>query len=234
MEDFHPFRPPFPSGSRAWKPKRTSPAGCTPRWKAPGNRARLTVATAGFYRVFVNGAFVHYGPARCAHGFYRADELDLELRPGQNHVAIEVVNYYINSYASLKQPGFIQAELRLGGRVAAATGREGFIAFRLTERVRKMQRFSFQRAFGESYRLAPDSFGWPDRTPRQHLGAIPLVQTAPRRSFPGALPCPPSRRRLPISASPPGGWKPASSPKATARIAPWCISTTGLRQSGRL
>ena len=190
MEDFHPFQAALPVWFEGLETEKNITGGLYAPLESAGEPARLTVATAGFYRVFVNGAFVHYGPARCAHGFYRADELELELRPGQNHVAIEVVNYYINSYASLKQPGFIQAELRLGGRVAAATGREGFIAFRLTERVRKMQRFSFQRAFGESYRLAPDSFGWRTGLPGSTSAPISLVQTAPKALLPRRIALP--------------------------------------------
>ena len=133
----------------------------------PGNSADavLTVATSGFYRVFVNNAFVAYGPARCAHGHYRVDEVSLPLDDGINHIAVETVNYYINSFASLMQPGFIQMELAQNGKVVAATGGEGFDSFRLTDRVRKMQRFSYQRPMGESYRLAADVYGWRTGTP---------------------------------------------------------------------
>ena len=125
-----------------------------------GTEATLKVATSGFYRVFVNGVFVGHGPARCAHGFYRVDEVALPLSSGVNHIAVEVVNYYINSFASLMQPGFIQMELTVDGAVAAATGAEGFAVYRLTERVRKMQRFGYQRPMGESYRLPAGAFDW--------------------------------------------------------------------------
>lgn len=127
---------------------------------AEGTEATLKVATSGFYRVFVNGEFAAYGPARCAHGFFRVDEVTLPLSVGVNHVAVEVVNYYINSFASLMQPGFIQMELTINGAVVAATGAQGFTTYRLTERVRKMQRFSYQRPMGESYRLSTGAFGW--------------------------------------------------------------------------
>ncbi|MDD4107100.1 MAG: hypothetical protein PHH93_00080 [Prolixibacteraceae bacterium] len=118
------------------------------------------MATAGFYRIFVNGRFVAYGPARCAHGHYRVDEVDLPLEASCNHIAVEVVNYYINSFASLMQPGFIQAELIVDGSVYAATGVTGFETYNLTERVQKMQRYSYQRPMSESYRLHPKVYGW--------------------------------------------------------------------------
>ena len=50
---------------------------------------RLTGSSA--YTVKVGGKFVAFGPARCAHGFYRADELDLsEYINGESVVTIDV------------------------------------------------------------------------------------------------------------------------------------------------
>ena len=49
-------------------------------------RATLKVATSGFFRVFVDGAFVHYGPARAAHGFFRVDEVALTLGEGEHSI----------------------------------------------------------------------------------------------------------------------------------------------------
>ena len=121
--------------------------------------AVLRIATSGFYRVFVNGEFISYGPARCAHGFFRVDETVLPLSDGVNHIAIEVVNYYIRSYASIKQEGFVQVEIESDDDVLCASG-DGFDTYCLTERVKKIQRYSFQRAFGESYRLKGDVYGW--------------------------------------------------------------------------
>ena len=142
---------------------------------ACGREAILTVATSGFYRVFQNGDFVAYGPARSAHGFFRVDELVLPLAAGENHIAVEVVNYYINSFASLMQPGFVQMELSVDNAVSAATGDRGFAAYLLTDRVRKVQRFSYQRPMGESYRLSADAYGW--RTGAPGANAIPCEAT---------------------------------------------------------
>lgn len=51
----------------------------------------------GFYKVFLNGEFLYFGPARCARGYYRVDEIELPFKKGKNHIAIETVNYYVNS-----------------------------------------------------------------------------------------------------------------------------------------
>lgn len=53
---------------------------------------RLTGATIS--RIFVNGEFLGYGPARGPHGFYRVDEWALAGRcgPGTNVFAVEVAD----------------------------------------------------------------------------------------------------------------------------------------------
>ena len=126
--------------------------------------AVFKIATSGFYRLFINGEFVCHGPVRTAHGYYRVDEIPLGkwLTEPKNRIAVEVVNYYVNSYAYLKQPGFVQIEITDGDKIIAATDGEqsGFNSFKLLQRVRKMQRYSFQRPFGESYNLTPESDNW--------------------------------------------------------------------------
>lgn len=124
----------------------------------------LRVATSGFYRVYVNGQFAYYGPIRCAHGHYRVDEVPLTslLTAEENHVAIEVVNYYVDSFSSLQQPGFIQMELLQGDEVVAYTTPQpvGFTAYTLSQRERRVQRYSVQRTFPEYYRLSPLTDAW--------------------------------------------------------------------------
>lgn len=128
----------------------------------PKGKVVLKVATSGFYRVFINGKFSYYGPARCAHGFYRADEIVLDLQEDCCHIAIQVVNYFVNSFYQIKQKGFIQVELLAKNRVEAATGIDGknFELFILNERVRKIQRYSYQRTFSECYNLSEDFCSW--------------------------------------------------------------------------
>ena len=126
-------------------------------------KAVLRVAVSGFYKVFLNGEFLHFGPARCAHGYYRVDEIELPLKKGENQIAIEAVNYYVNSFYLLMQKGFIEAELTVDGEVLAATGAadgKAFELYRLNERIRKVQRYSFQRPFAEAYNLSEDYCGW--------------------------------------------------------------------------
>ncbi len=128
-----------------------------PRASDPG--VVLKVACSTVYRAWLNGAFLAYGPARGPHGYYRIDELPLQglLHEEQNVLAIEVAGYNVNSYDTLDQPAFLQAEVVAGGnRVLASTAGAGllFRARVVPDRVQKVQRYSFQRPFIEVYQLS--------------------------------------------------------------------------------
>ena len=120
-----------------------------------GADAVLHLAASSVYRVWANGKFVCAGPARAAHGFYRVDEIDLtpQLCAGQNTIVIEVTAFNVNSYDTLDQPGFLTAEILQSHEVTAATGDGSFGVYDLHQRIRCVQRYSFQRAFAEAYRL---------------------------------------------------------------------------------
>lgn len=125
-------------------------------------QVRVTAST--LYRLFVNGRFVGHGPARGPHGHYRVDAWDIAscLTPGENVVALEVAGYNANSYYVLDQPSFLQAEVVADDKVLAATGLEApaFAGFPITERIQKVQRYSFQRPFIEVYALQPGYDAW--------------------------------------------------------------------------
>ena len=144
MEVYEPFLVAQP----VWLAGMANEMNVTGGWVASmdgAGKATLRVATSGFFRVFVNGRFVHYGPARCAYGFFRVDEIPLALEAGVNHIAVEAVCYGVNSFSSLMQAPFIPAEIVADGAAIAATGAQGFAAYRLTQRVQKVQRYSYQR-----------------------------------------------------------------------------------------
>ena len=160
--------PEFVSAKPVWPEGRETEknllVGFRASFQAANQQVLLRAAGSTLYRVFLNGEFLGHGPARGPHGFYRVDEWDLagRLRPGANLVAFEVAGYNANSYYLLDQPAFLQAEVTAGGQVLASTGDTGqaFEATLLTERLQKVQRYSFQRPFSEVYRLAPDTGRW--------------------------------------------------------------------------
>lgn len=163
---------------------------------------RLTAST--LYRLHVNGRFVGHGPARAGQGFYRVDEWELgrELVAGTNVVAIEVAGYNANSYYLLDQPSFLQAEVTVGDRVLASTGGAGtpFVARRVTERVQKVQRYSFQRPFSEVWRLGPgwDAWRMPDWTGDSTV-SVPLTVRPAVALLPRRVPYPEFALRPPVA-----------------------------------
>lgn len=125
--------------------------------------AEFSIAVSGIYRVFLNGEFLGHGPARAAHGYYRVDQVILpEARLGEENIlAVEAVNFCVNSFYVPGQPAFVQAELRRGGEVLGFTGENGgFLAVEPADRLRRVQRYSFQRPFIEAYRLEEGYDSW--------------------------------------------------------------------------
>jgi alpha-L-rhamnosidase len=139
----------------------------------------LTIRITGssLYRVFVNGKFIGHGPARGPHGFYRLDEwiVDEPLLSGDNIVAVEVAGYNANSFYLLDQPSFLQAEVEQSEKIIASTAGDGqqFVATQITERLQKVQRYSFQRPFIEVYQQDTNSDLW--RTSGSNFQTSPLT-----------------------------------------------------------
>ena len=150
---------------------------------ADAANAVLRFTGATMCRVFLNGEFFAYGPARGPHGFVRVDEwpLGTRIKPGKNVLAIEVAGYCCNSFYTIRQPSFLQAEVVANGRVLAATGTEGGNAFAarvLPYRVQKVQRFSYQRAFSEAYEHGTKAHDW-----RLNKSTEPLAKLAVQKQL---------------------------------------------------
>ncbi len=113
--------------------------------------AKLYVTAATFYRLFVNGKFVSHGPARCAGGYARVDEIELgELSLPENEILILVAGYACGSLTSVRQPSFLRAEVRVGNEVLRASGYD-FGVFTPSTRLQHVKRYSVQRHFTEVY-----------------------------------------------------------------------------------
>lgn len=144
---------------------------------------RLQLAGHSNYRVWLNGHFLHAGPARGPHGYARVDSLSLpeELLAGSNELVIEVVAYHVWTYSHAMDAGFLQAEVLSGATPVCWTAVDG--AFQLSTwptRLQKTRRYSFQRAFAEAYDLTTG--GQPEL-----LKVIPRI---PRRLLPRRAPYP--------------------------------------------
>jgi alpha-L-rhamnosidase len=150
-----------------------------------GRRATLRIAAAPAWRVWVNGALAGRGPARAAHGFARVDEWPVTAdAAGVLRVVIEVMDYGVGTFCSTHEPAFCCAELVAGTKVVAWTAPRagGFAAERRAERVQRVERYSYQRAFVEAYRIGAAGATWqePAYVPARPL---PLARVAHRREW---------------------------------------------------
>ncbi|MBR7062315.1 MAG: hypothetical protein IKI42_04715 [Clostridia bacterium] len=125
-----------------------------------GRKYGLTLAASSAYMAFCGNEFVSTGPARCGRGYYRVDRLDLGTpeRDADGEVRIIVAGYNVNSFQYLDMPAFLCAEVTEDGKVIGCTGADSaapgtarFEASVYTQRIQKIQRYSFQRAFAEAY-----------------------------------------------------------------------------------
>ncbi len=121
----------------------------------PKEGDRLELVASNLYRLFVGGALIGYGPARAAHGYSRLDTYSLSPWAGKAvTLSVEVYSANINSYYTVEELPFFGAELYCGDRLLAEA--QDFTAQRMTGRVQKTRRFSFQRTFSEIYHLQAD------------------------------------------------------------------------------
>jgi hypothetical protein len=152
--------PRFIQAKPVWLAGREREMNCSAGFKAEivyrQGKCLLTMTGSTFYKAYVNGAFLHFGPAKAAHGHVRIDCIDLSqaLTQGVNILAVEVAGYYCPAYNGVRMPSFLQAEVVLDGGVIAYTAKGGdFSGVALTSRIQKTGRYSYQRHFTESYRL---------------------------------------------------------------------------------
>ena len=147
----------FQRARPVWAVGRTDEKNCELAFRClvPAGEWVLSLASSGLYRIWVNGQFVAAGPARGAHGYYLVDRLELVryCRAQSNVLVVEVLGVGVATYDTLKAPHFLQAELTCHGTAVAYTSDERWQCFCLGQRIRQVQRYSFQRAFPEAYRL---------------------------------------------------------------------------------
>lgn len=162
MERYELFRIAKPVWAEHLTDEKNCQLGFVRRLSGGARRAELRIATAGQYFLYLNGEFAAFGPARAAKGYFRTDTVTVFLPEGESVLAILAVNPGICSFEVMRQPAFLQAELTCGTDVLAATGATGldFEGYQLTERVKKIQRYSYQRPFAEGYRLTPGYTDW--------------------------------------------------------------------------
>ncbi len=142
----------------------------------PSSDAVLTLAASNLYRLFINGELKGYGPARAAHGYSRTDVYPLSAFAGEETVlAVEVYSANTNTFYIVDEHPFFAAEIREGGEIIASA--KDFTAYPMTERIQKVRRFSFQRAYTEVYRLTGDPAAF-------YAGEADNLRSAPTEEVP--------------------------------------------------
>ena len=148
----------------------------------PAGGAPLRLAAADSCRVWLDGRLAAHGPARAAHGFARVEEIPLAGSAGRRvAVFVEVHSSHVSCYDGVEQDAFFAAEIvAADGRVLAETG--DFEAWRDETLVRRVRRFSFQRGFVESRRVAtdPDAFRRGGVAPEGWTRASTVPRALPR------------------------------------------------------
>lgn len=112
--------------------------------------AELKIAACNFYRVFLNGEFLGFGPARAAENYYRTDVYSLNGLKEENTLFLEANVYNCDTLCTVRAEGFVQYELTSAGRVIFSSGKNTRCSL-FVPRTQKTIRFSFQRAFTEDY-----------------------------------------------------------------------------------
>ncbi len=143
----------------------------------------LALTAFSFYRLTVNGHFVSFGPARAGKGHARVDEIALSpyASEGENEILIEVAGYYCKTLSTVKQPSFLQAEVRRGETVLAATGHQ-FDCFLPPHKLQQTERYSKQRHFTEIWDLR-EAGTLTEEVYRTEAEILPLdLQYLPRRA----------------------------------------------------
>lgn len=109
----------------------------------------LQVSAADCYKIYLDGQFLAFGPQRAAHGYARIAHYTAKAK----RIVVEVHSHFVQTFCWIKQNPFFACQVAVNGRTYTA---EDFTCYRLTDRVQRVQRYSYQRAFTEIYRMAED------------------------------------------------------------------------------
>ncbi len=188
---------PFEKAVPVWPLGRETEMNVTARFtacvKTGYEQVLLRMTGSTVYRVFANGKLIAYGPARGPKFFHRVDELELtHLAPftekEETVLVFEVAGYNVNNYYTMDQPSFFCAEIIADNEVVAYTAPVGGMPCDIvTERVQKVQKYSFQRPFVEAWRMGAAYAGSFDR---MTIGRAPLAETEEKVYLPRRVPFP--------------------------------------------
>ena len=115
--------------------------------------AEIHIIAKDVYNLFINGVFVHYGPARAAKNYARVDRISIDkyLNKENNIISVYVQANNTSSLCfALEQPLF-GAEIYLEENLYCDAS--AFDCFKMTDKLSKVERMSSQRGYVEVYRM---------------------------------------------------------------------------------
>ncbi len=115
--------------------------------------ARLKIGAVDCFRIYVNGNGLFYGPTRTAKDYAVVNTYSARLIKGVNTIAVLVNSYNAATYCCSEKAPFFYIRLDAGGRVFTE---KDFKSYEYEQREKYAQRYSFQRAFVESYEFCKD------------------------------------------------------------------------------
>lgn len=114
---------------------------------AGSETVRLTASTA--YQLFADGECIAYGPARAGDGHFRVDEWNVR---GVKELRVLVAGYAACSFQYTFHPSFLNMEiLDADSNALLATGRDEILCREYTAHAQRVDKYSRQRLFTESY-----------------------------------------------------------------------------------
>ena len=160
--------------------------------KAPRLKLRISAFTC--YQIYLNGHFIHYGPARSAYQIAKVDTLTLPSAFLQEKNRLTIVYSYYNckTYTRVNDKPFFIAEILSGDQVIAHSDVDGdFVCYRNSDRAQKVIRYSYQREFSEAYHFdskvleALQTYGSPLPFKKEAL-AVQKAPTFEKRKVPSS------------------------------------------------
>ena len=110
----------------------------------------VKISASSFYKLIIDGNMVGFGPQRASHGYFRAQRFSVK----GNVVVVEVTNVGIKTFCWIKQPPFFTCEIITDK--GKTYNQNDFTCYLLTDRIQKVQRYSYQRGFAENYIMDKD------------------------------------------------------------------------------
>ena len=120
---------------------------------APDADAVMKMSGHCSYQIYINGTFIHFGPARAGKHHYRVDELPIGkyLINDSNLISVLVSSYNCETFYHMDGEGFFCCEFVSGDKIYAPTGSDAWAAYLYDEKYVKASRQCFQRPFAEGY-----------------------------------------------------------------------------------